>query len=87
MSDDQGVPELQGPPEVIEAIDRFLADPSSGVQAGRPKRKTVDDEVEDAEIEHPEEDESKFIDRNWMLILGLGVVVLGLLIRWLVKRR
>lgn len=45
------------------------------------------DEVENAEIEQPEDDESKFIDSHWLLILGLGLVGIGLLIRWWVKRR
>ena len=46
------------------------------------------DEVEDAVVETKEDiDDPKWADRHWLLIVGLGVVVLGLLIRWLVKRR
>lgn len=51
------------------------------------ERERYVDEVENAEIEQPEDDESKFIDSHWLLILGLGLVGIGLLIRWWVKRR
>ena len=46
------------------------------------------DEIVDAEIEVEEDvDDPKWADRHWLLIVGLGLVVLGLLFRWLVKKR
>lgn len=43
---------------------------------------------EDAEIENDSKiDEESYPRYNWLLITGVGVVVLGLLIRWWVRRR
>lgn len=46
-----------------------------------------DEDFEEAELENPEEDEEKFIDRHWLLIVGLGLVGIGLLIRWMMRKR
>lgn len=86
------VPELQGPPEVLEAIDQFLTDPSTGVRAGRPKHKgsfpvyrggqTFFPEQEQAEVESKDDSSP-----HWLLIVGVGLVVVGLLVRWYLRRK
>lgn len=41
MNEPEGVPELQGPPGVVEAIDKFLADVDQAILARRPERKLL----------------------------------------------
>lgn len=57
-------------------------------QRGWEEETLVSDEIEDAEIETEEDiDDPKWADRHWLLIVGCGLVVLGLLFRWMVKKR
>ena len=103
MTEAEGAPELQGPPEVLEAIDRFLADPSTGTRGSRPQRKlrghgdgfpkyqvghqTFFPAEEQAELEYPISDGESYKTPHWLLITGLGLVIVGVLVRWWLRGR
>jgi hypothetical protein len=45
-----------------------------------------DEPIEEAVIEDESSDEESFLKRNWLLIVGLGLVFLGYAIRWYRKQ-
>lgn len=43
--------------------------------------------VEQAELEDESSDVESYTNRHWLLIAGLGLVFVGLLVRWWVRKR
>jgi hypothetical protein len=43
-------------------------------------------DYEDAVLESPEIEEEAWIDRHWLLIVGVGLVGIGLVVRWWLRR-
>lgn len=42
---------------------------------------------ESASLEEPDSEEESLPNRHWLLITGIGIVAIGLILRWLLKRR
>ena len=80
------------PEEIQETLDQMRKDPNYGVRWGRLKRKTErpadwPQPVDEAELETPDSDEESLPNRHWLLITGIGIVAIGLILRWWLKRR
>lgn len=80
------------PPEIQDELDRMNADPNYGTRRTRPQRKTErpadwPQPVDEAELETPDSDEESLPNRHWLLITGIGIVAIGLILRWWLKRR
>lgn len=45
------------------------------------------EDVEEAELEDTDIDEETWANRHWLLIVGVGLVGIGLLVRWWLRRR
>lgn len=47
----------------------------------------LEQDYEEAELETPGIDEETWTNRHWLLIVGVGLVGIGLLIRWWLRRK
>ena len=47
----------------------------------------LEQNYEQAELETPDIDEETWTNRHWLLIVGVGLVGIGLLIRWWLRRK
>ena len=44
-------------------------------------------DIEEAELETPDIDEETWANRHWLLIVGVGLVGIGLIVRWWLRRK
>ena len=89
------------PEEIQETLDQMREDPNYGVRWGRLRHKPEAEQFpvyqaghqtffpaeEQAEVEDQSSDEESYKTPHWLLLTGVGLVIVGLLIRWLVRRR